>query len=62
MNRELWEKYISQKRFPAFPCPRCKQGTLGYAAENMKIMEPPYSRAHMVMKLRTLNGLNNGFP
>jgi hypothetical protein len=45
MNRDLWDRYISQKRFPAFPCPKCKQGALGYDVENMKIIEPPYSKA-----------------
>jgi Domain of unknown function (DUF4145) len=45
MNRDLWDRYVSKKRFPAFPCPRCKQGTLGYDEKNMKIMEPPYSRS-----------------
>jgi hypothetical protein len=45
MKRYLWGNYISQKRFPAFPCPKCNQGVLGYEAEDLKIIEPPYSRA-----------------
>jgi Domain of unknown function (DUF4145) len=45
MNRDLWERLFSQKRFPAFPWSRCRQGMLGYDVNNMKIMEPPYSRA-----------------
>jgi hypothetical protein len=43
MKRYLWGKYISQKRFPAFPCQKCIQGVLGYEAEDLKIMEPSYS-------------------
>jgi hypothetical protein len=45
MNRDLWDRYISQKRFPAFSCPKCKQGAMGYNVENMKIIEPQYSKA-----------------
>jgi hypothetical protein len=45
MKRLLWGNYISQKRFPAFTCPKCNQGVLGYEAEDVKIMEPAYSRA-----------------
>jgi hypothetical protein len=45
MKRELWRQHISQKRFPAFPCPKCNEGTLDYKAEDLRVKEPRYSKS-----------------